>query len=168
MKALIGAHGTGKTTLLKELVKRNPSLVMSDGSSRPMKLIQEELGMTYEQYQIANNIFAIERHKQNHWQHNYITTRTLIDSWVYSYLAEMYTECDRLEHAIYETPLDGIMYFYLPIEFEVENDGVRSGDKEFQERCDIMMLEMLERCKIIPIKITGSVEARCKLIEKFL
>ena len=46
MKALIGAHGTGKTTLLQAFTQKHPNFVFSDGSSRPMKAIAERLELT--------------------------------------------------------------------------------------------------------------------------
>ena len=43
MIALVGAHGTGKTTLLREFCKKNSEFVWSDGTSRPMKQIAATL-----------------------------------------------------------------------------------------------------------------------------
>ena len=55
MKILIGSHGTGKTTLLKEVSTRFPDYYVTDGFSRPVIKIGKMLD------EVCNNMGLIVR-----------------------------------------------------------------------------------------------------------
>jgi hypothetical protein len=57
---------------------------------------------------------------------------------------------------------------YVPIEFEIENDGERSIDKNFQQTIDFMIKNILDTSGIKYITVTGSVEDRLKQINDAL
>ena len=168
MRAIIGAHGTGKTTLTRAIAKKHPHITISDGSSRAMKVIARELGLTTKQYQQANNIFAEHRHKQNIWQKNYFTTRTLIDNFIYCRLAGWHEMAFKVRDTYLKSNYEKIKYFYLPIEFEIEDDGVRSSDVNFQKAFDDEIHLFFKYYNIKLIKVTGSIEERVAQIEKHL
>ena len=168
MIALIGAHGTGKTTLTRAFALKHPEITISDGSSRPMKEIAKTLGLSKQQYQEANNIFAIHRHKQNIWQKNYFTTRTLIDNYIYCRLAGWYSMAFKVKDVFFQSKIEKIKYFYLPIEFDIEDDGVRFTDPEFQKAFDEEIHMIVKYYNLKMVKLTGSIEDRIKQLEKHL
>ena len=50
--------------------------------------------------------------------------------------------------------------FYLPIEFTIEDDGIRSTNIEFQKKVDERYLELIRDWSIDHTILTGSVEDR--------
>lgn len=168
MLALLGAHGTGKTTLLKAFTKKHPEYVWSDGTSRPMKMIQERLGLSKHQYQEANNIMAINRHAMNKDQSNYITTRTLVDNYIYSKLAGFKDLMEEVDYELCNLDFRNITYFYLPIEFDIEDDGVRSIDRKFQDDFNDAILAASFKYNFDLNTLSGSIEERVKQLEKHL
>lgn len=168
MKALIGAQGTGKTTLLKAFCEKHPEFVWSDGTSRPMKLIRERLGLSKHQYQEANNLMAFDRYEMNKKQSNYITTRTLIDNYIYSKLAGYRDLVEELDYALCNLDFRDIEYFYLPIEFGIEDDGVRSPDTSFQLQFDIEIFKAKHEFGFQITTLSGTVKERIKQLENYL
>ena len=55
MKILLGSHGTGKTTLLKEVSTRFPDYYVTDGFSRPVLKIGRMLELSNDEKQYAIN-----------------------------------------------------------------------------------------------------------------
>lgn len=57
--------------------------------------------------------------------------------------------------------------FYLPIEFPIEDDGIRSTDPEFQRKIDERYKNVLNEWDIKHEVISGSIEDRLqKILEK--
>ena len=50
--------------------------------------------------------------------------------------------------------------FYTPIEFELTFDGVREGDKEFQERLHEKFMGLFERLQLPYVTVTGTPDER--------
>jgi hypothetical protein len=59
---------------------------------------------------------------------------------------------------------ENVNYFYLPIEFELEDDGVRFVDVELQKKVDEELQKSIKKYNIKVTKLTGSVEDRIKQI----
>ena len=55
MKILLGSHGTGKTTLLKEVASKFPDYYVTDGFSRPVLKISKLLELSNAEMQYAIN-----------------------------------------------------------------------------------------------------------------
>ena len=84
MKILIGSHGTGKTTLLKEVSTRFPDYYVTDGFSRPVIKIGKMLELSNDEKQYAINELSAWAY-QNYLTHkNVISTRSLVDCIIYS------------------------------------------------------------------------------------
>jgi nicotinamide riboside kinase len=168
---LTGAQGTGKTSLMNAL-------------SVPMLKLQ---GITRKT--ISENKLDINRDSNNRsqkaifdaYEHelsshsNYIAERSLIDVYAYTLHQVKEGKCSkeiaqdqyqRLRKYIECNP--NAIYFYLPVEFELEDDGTRSLDKEFQKEIDNSILCTLlnEHCKYFVI--TGSVEQRAQRVQEII
>lgn len=161
MFTLVGAHSTGKTTLLKALQQQSWRFegYTSDGFSRPMSLIRKSLNLTAEQEQIAINeltCWAFE----NYISQRVISTRSPIDAIIYTqyYTPTLNTSSIKELFNKYKDKIEGI--FYIPIEFELENDGVRFTDIQGQKDIDLLMQQFLKDNNLPFITITGSVEER--------
>jgi nicotinamide riboside kinase len=61
-----------------------------------------------------------------------------------------------------------IIVCYIPIEFPVVDDGVRSVDEGFREEVDFMIKNLLDCAEINYHTITGTVEERIKMIDELL
>ena len=56
------------------------------------------------------------------------------------------------------------LFIYIPIEFDIENDGIRPMDVGFQKLVDENMRKLIYKFEITPLVVTGSVEERLKTI----
>jgi len=163
MNILVGAHGVGKTTLLKRLKEVNPEIYITDGFSRPLLKCKQKLNMTGYVFQSTLNEitywYSIEHLKDN----NIYITRSMLDAFVYS---RYFNFNDLAEESLrrLEEQMEFHQYFYIPIEFQVEEDENRSASTEYQEVIDYMMKGFLDRNQIKYTTLTGSVEDRIKLI----
>ena len=63
---------------------------------------------------------------------------------------------------------ENVNYFYIPIEFELEDDGVRFVDFELQKKVDEELKKSIEKYNIKTTKLTGSVEERIEQIQQAL
>jgi hypothetical protein len=60
------------------------------------------------------------------------------------------------------------LFIYIPIEFGIENDGVRPTDAAFQKRVDEHMRKLIYSFGIAPFVVSGSVDERLESIIKFI
>lgn len=169
---LIGSHGTGKTTLCKAIKEAcGEKVVIRDGISRPMKKCKDKLGLSsYQEQAIINELTFF------YWDYNkdfdtLISTRSPLDCEVYSRVFgwnELANECSEriLESGIIND--DEVKWLYIPIEFELEDDGVRFTDVELQKRIDDEMKQIINKYDIKYITLTGSVEDRLNTLLKLI
>ena len=170
--AFTGSHGVGKTTIIKLLEKRlgtnnsvnvtreipriicylvnNPEYFRRSQNTLVKQMIIL-LGQLTQEHELANTEYLI-------------CDRTIFDHWAYTtYLfSDELTEdykitCEEFQKSHMKT-YDKI--FYIPIEFDVEDDGTRENDKSFQKEIDKIIVENLEKHKIEFITIGGTIEDR--------
>lgn len=60
------------------------------------------------------------------------------------------------------------LYIYFPIEFAPQEDGQRSTDSEYQQAIDALIRWILGTFPVKYVKITGSVEERCRQIRSIV
>ena len=60
------------------------------------------------------------------------------------------------------------MYFYIPIEFEVEYDGFRSMNEDFRKEIDKNIKDLLDGMGIDYIELRGTVEERLEIMENVM
>ena len=160
MIALIGTHGTGKTTLLSALAEVRPELIITDGDSRVVRGYNKAIGgklMPREQ-QLLINTLSDARWERDLRVENLVCTRTPLDHYAYCKafgwqdLAETRLELFRKSDYLKSK------FFYLPIEFEIEDDGVRYTNPDLQKDVDQSLVHYAEYFKLNPITLSGSVE----------
>jgi predicted ATPase len=169
MKILIGSHGTGKTTLLKEVSTRFPNYYVTDGFSRPVIKIGKMLELSNDEKQYAINELSAWAY-QNYLTHkNVISTRSLVDCIIYSAILTPNVNIDEIIE-LFEKTKDQVEYFfYIPIEFDFVDDPDRLS-AELQVKIDGVIQKFI--AGYIPeekvVTLTGTVEERLEQISKYL
>ena len=160
-----GAQGTGKTTVLKEMEKQGYNViteVIRSLAKQGVKINKDgdEKGQTkiFKEYEkLLKQITA----------DGYFSDRCLVDVTAYTlYLAKegkiskefAEKQVKKLKKFKAENP--DISYCYFPIEFEVEDDGVRDTDEDYRAEIDGFIRQLLASCGITPIIVKGTVEMR--------
>lgn len=169
MKILIGSHGTGKTTLLKEVSTRFPNYYVTDGFSRPVIKIGKMLELSNNEKQYAINELSAWAY-ENYLNHrNVISTRSLVDCIIYSQILTPDVDIENIVCLFEETKDQVEYFFYIPIEFDFVDDPDRLSH-DLQVKIDGIIQEFIK--KHIPaekvITLTGTVEERLEQITKYL
>ncbi len=169
MKILIGSHGTGKTTLLKEVSTRFPDYYVTDGFSRPVLKIGRMLELSNNEKQYAINELSAWAYENYLTHKNVISTRSLVDCIIYSQILTPDVDIENII-TLFEQTKDQVEYFfYIPIEFDFVDDPDRLSH-ELQVKIDGIIQEFIK--KHIPaekvVTLTGTVEERLNQISKYL
>ena len=169
MKILLGSHGVGKSTLLKEVQKTLPDYYVTDGFSRPVYKISRMLDFSeYEKQVVINELSAWAY--QNYLTHkNVISTRSIIDCIIYTQILHPKVDLSEMI-ALFQDTKDQVEYFfYIPIEFGFVYDPERLNE-DLQKKIDVLFKDFIDT--YVPadklITITGTVEERLNLITKYL
>ncbi len=182
---LTGAQGVGKTSILKKIegkmttiteVVRN--LAKTDGIA-----VNEE-GNMEGQTKIFNTYYDILSNKQS----PYISDRGLTDVIAYTVYnmqrlvhemkisqedSQKFIE-DQINRFIkFSENNEDIVYFYVPIEFEVEGDGFRSTNEEFRAEVDKNISELFEYMEGLHMGLNvftlrGTIEERLEAMEEIM
>jgi len=169
MKILLGSHGTGKTTLLKEVATKFPDYYVTDGFSRPVFKISRMLELSDNEKQYIINELSAWAY-QNYLSHkNVISTRSVVDCIIYSQILSPDVDIEDII-ALFEKTKDQVEYFfYIPVEFDFVADPDRLSH-ELQVKIDEIIKDFIE--KHIPkekvVILTGTVEERLNQISKYL
>lgn len=169
---LTGAQGTGKTTLLNSCKNMQINLI----TEVARKLYKNGIIKINENGdEISQRILFNEYKKLLSDTHNYISDRGLTD--VFSY-TEYLKNKNIISENFYNKQLNDlkeflinnrdIIYIYLPIEFEIKCDGIRSLNKEFQYDIDKIIKNNLIKLNIDFIEIKGTVEDRIDILKNIL
>lgn len=164
-----GAQGTGKTTILNYFQGKQPIITNVCRTLAKNGVKINEMGDDESQATIFNVYYDLLAQK------NYISDRGLTDVMAYS---KWLYEHDRLsekewkrEQRIFKTFIKTYpaIYLYFPIEFRIEDDGVRSTDEDFRKEIDTNILKSLQDNPEIPgLTVHGSVEERLEFINRML
>jgi predicted ATPase len=169
MKILLGSHGTGKTTLLKEVSTKFPEYYVTDGFSRPVFKISRQLELDNTEKQLIINELSAWAY-QNYLTHkNVISTRSIVDCIIYSQILTPKLDITDLITLFEETKDQVEYFFYIPVEFDFVSDPDRLSH-ELQLKIDKVIVDFME--KHIPTEkiviIRGTVEERLNQISKYL
>ncbi len=160
-----GSHGVGKTTFTKALAERLGANYISD-------IVREEAvskGFTINENtppEVQIWLVARQWDLETTTPENWVADKCLFDYLVYGEIVLERQNSNKAKNAleaIREIVRDNTHYdfvFYLPIEFPMELDGLRSEDLEFQKEVDRRYKKILEHFGVKYITLSGSVEER--------
>lgn len=174
---VVGAHGTGKTTLVNDMKERGWGPVLGQNIRRR---IHEEWNIPINQDATTRtqSMMTLLHYGELCKSYGYISDRGLID--VVSYTKyQVDQEKIKMSELIHEYTLlrdferrypSKIVYIYCPIEFHIEGDGLRCEDVNYQRAIDNNIKEQLRyRNEIIDhYTVKGSREERCDMFEDII
>lgn len=168
---LTGAQGVGKTTLMNALAT-DGTKTLSIAREQAIEAGWSSVTGSSQDYQ--KTLFKV-LHKALSSKKNYISDRGLTCVAAYTFLGALAGEITRtvadkqygkLQKFHAENP-DALLV-YVPIEFPIEEDGVRDANPENQERMDFLIKNLLDTSGVKYITVTGTVDERVKQIEDAL
>lgn len=149
--AIVGAAGVGKTTLLNELFEnplvnetytKIPEVVRSvcaeRGYESPYDIPEEEVHKFRED--VLDKQIELENQAES-----FIVDRSCMDAWLYfmrwSWNSVDVEDSERFFQKAYAQTKKYDALIYLPISFELEDDGFRWNNKTYQRQMDRMFRE---------------------------
>lgn len=167
--ALSGAHGVGKTTLGRGLYQYYHSkykTYLNAGIARKIIAQGYALGAdatidSYVEY-IIEHLSALSQAKEYDL---YLSDRSLLDAYAYAlnnYRNGRFLITARqleLLHQVWELEREKYdLYLYLPVQFPLEQDGVRPTDEEYQNQISQTIFELLQQYHLTYLKLEGNSE----------
>jgi len=165
---LVGAHGTGKSVLAKEIQKRHPSLHLIDGIHRQAQQEGFQINKTND---IESQLTTIRRYlNQLNTNQDFVSVSSIIRQTAYAVNNKLPDYILRLLFALCQLEAQHFAdyVFYLPIGFPLVGDGVRAEDINYQKTIDSEIRKLLDTFYSLHpdyFIIHGSVEERVKYIE---
>ena len=176
--ALTGSHSTGKSTLVeyfqdKKNIVRLSSVTRSTITNEERR-VDGVVDLDVAQLKILLNIIQgidniIEMNEQNP------DNIYLLDRCVFDFIA--YSRCFYKQGKLSKCVLDVIeekgsklfqcidLFGYLPIEFDIVDDGIRSLDNELRKEVDGEIVDLLKTNKVNYIVLSGSVDERIQNLQ---
>lgn len=168
---LTGAQGTGKTTLMNALATDGTKTLSIAREQAIEAGWSPETGSS-EEYQ--KKLFAALL-KAVSSKRNYVSDRGLSCVAAYTFdgalngsIKKKTADSQYMKLVKFHAENPDVLLVYLPIEFELENDGVRNSNKEDQLKMDFLIKNLLDTSEVKYITVTGTVEERVKQIEDYL
>lgn len=167
---LTGAQGTGKTTLMNALAADGTRTISH------IRKTAKELGIDIsKQTEAGQKEFFKTLKKELSSKKSYISDRGLTCVAAYTFneaiaenISKKTADKQYMDIVKFHKANPDILVVYVPIEFEIEDDGERSVDLIFQKKIDFLIRNILETTNINYITVTGSVEERVSQIEAAL
>ncbi|PIU42974.1 MAG: hypothetical protein CO034_00565 [Parcubacteria group bacterium CG_4_9_14_0_2_um_filter_35_11] len=159
--AIVGSHSVGKTTLAKHLAQRLncnyiPDIVREEAVKKGFT-INENTPPEVQLWLVARQ-WELETVTPESW----VADKSLFDYVVYGDLVLKDEDVKKVIRKIVQRVVRYDFVFYLPIEFPMEEDGIRSIDPEFQKEIDRRFRKCLDEFNIKYIVLSGSIEERVK------
>lgn len=169
--AVVGSHCTGKTTVFNEIRKEyKQQFVFFPEYIEELKTLGVQFN---EDGTDVTQIIATNLCLKQFYQEKTFSDRCLLDVLVYSiYLNKQNKLSDRTMQII-QNFWDKYKYFYtslfyIPIEIEVENNGVRSTDETFRNEIDLIFQRIISEEDIPIYVISGNLQQRVTKIKDVL
>lgn len=172
---LIGTHGVGKTTLLNALKQRLPQYAFKREVVRRLLERNPQIKINERGNYESQNAFIDACIESLSHDDAYISDRGIIDYLAYSCHLRQHDnmtqeQYDALFHKC-ESFLrinDDIVYFYIPIEFGIDDDGTRPVDVTYQREIDDIIKMMIIQFGINVYELRGDVETRVNKLVNFI
>jgi nicotinamide riboside kinase len=168
--AIIGSHGVGKTTLIQRLKLLYPELNFIDEVARDLQLkygksTRDMNAEERSQFQIEAMQIQIDQEKA---RKDYISDHCAISYLPYSTKLPVYNELKAKIRDQYLPILKNLHIIYIPIEFDLENDGLRFATDEYQQYIDETLIGLLHKYNLKYITVTGTIEERLEQIGQII
>ena len=172
---LTGAHGTGKSTLVKplaqeynlEVLQRTVRNFWEDNGVNDFELLPTDVRAVFQKHLLLNQL-----DKENSlWEQGFITDRSVLDYLGYAVVSSTMakTDLDLYKSLIRERLLQYDYIIYLPVEFPAEPEYLRAHPKS-QEQVAKVLEEYLQLW-LKPEQYCfarGSVEERLEQVKNFI
>lgn len=145
--ALAGAHGTGKSTLLRNLAARLPGLAALPELARTIMLEWNELAQNMDEprrAQFQEEILRRTLARENAaWESGFITDRCVVDNLAYARGLPNYPALLAAAKAhLANSPYTHV--FLVKKMFPPKADGLRTTDESYQEEIERRIVELFE------------------------
>lgn len=172
--AFIGTHGTGKTTLVKEVIREYKEFsTMVDPYSDAGKLYKDKLLEVLDKNNLQLYFYA--KHLFRVSVNDYLVTdRSVLDALCYaSYDFRLGNITPTMFNFLEKVSLDLLKkydhLFWVRPEFELKGEGKRSEDLTYQRDIDSIFEEYIYRYEIENITtVSGDLESRMKVVRHTL
>lgn len=155
---VVGAHGTGKTTICRAISEQLKFNIIPDVVAKAFRLhfTINENTPPESQFWILSKQLELERNTPTPW----IMEKSLWDNIIYGSFSIKDKQVLSVIENIVDANANYDLVFYLPIEFPIPDDGLRSLDVNFQRFVDQELTKYLHTRKIKYHTLSGSGEQR--------
>jgi nicotinamide riboside kinase len=164
---IAGSHGVGKTTFAKALAERlNFNYIHDVVREEALKkgfVINENTPPEVQLWLVCRQ-WELENTTSESW----VADKSLFDYLIYGEIVLKNEDVKKIIREIVERNARYDFVFYLPIEFPMESDGIRSEDLKFQKNIDLLYKKCLKEFGIKYIVLSGSVEERINQALEYL
>jgi nicotinamide riboside kinase len=165
--AITGSHCVGKTTLTKVLVKKLkynyiPDIVREEAVKKKFPINENSNS------EVQIWFFARQWELETITPENWVSDKSLFDYLAY---AELVLRDENLKKVIREFVQRNARYdfiFYLPIEFPIKEDGIRSINSKYREEIDSCLKQCLVKSNMKYVTVSGSIQERVKQVLKHI
>lgn len=158
--AVVGSHSTGKTTLIRALSEILDVPILSEVARE--KIAESDKlphHMTPEERSAFQMGILSEQIRREIRSESFLSDRSVFDAAAYAFDTPGYEALfEAAKTHASERPYARI--FFLPIEFALEGDGIRSEDESYRKKIEDVLAETIERAGTPYVRISGSREER--------
>lgn len=172
--AFVGSFSTGKTTLAHYFAREWDYPLLPEAAREVA-----DLGFPLDQNTTAETeVLIFLKQWRAEFAHNgFVADRSLYDVLAYADWMLENNPSDRKENHLWWEAREIATFnlrarydyvFYLPIEFPIVVDDLRSDDPAFQSNIDRRIVRLLEGHDVEYYSLSGSVEARCAEVKRIV
>lgn len=164
--AIAGSHGVGKTTLVSMLADslEHQKVVINSQIARTLIKNGYPLGRAATAESYIQYIISQLRAEQIPRECDvFISDRTLLDPLAYAIVNKEYARSKvpdsmiDLLSAVWLTELQQYdLYVFVPIEFDMQSDGIRPEGKDYREKVSEQIRSLLDEYKVNYISVSGT------------
>lgn len=169
--AFLGAQGTGKSSLVNEMLKMD-EFKNHTQYVNTQRILNGYLGETFPHSSKTNDLSQISITSNLVVQllnnENLICDRSLLDTFTYATLSQNVLNAESIENTFNKAVELYDVIFYTPHEFKIISDGFRETDEKYVELVDKTIKNYIEKYKdkVKIVTVSGSVNKRLdKIVE---